>query len=80
MVLILALTVGVLGGYGACMSAKNKLQDSLDKYTQANETERKNIEVMQQQIGVLQNKVHQQRRAMGGVNASRDNQAMVSKQ
>jgi chromosome segregation ATPase len=57
-----------------------KLHDEADRYTQYVELERRNIKVMEEQIALMQQKSLHQRKTMGGVNAARDNQAMVQKQ
>jgi chromosome segregation ATPase len=51
-----------------------------DKYANAIDFERKNISVMEEQVAILKQKVLHQRRAMGGVNASKDNHFMIQKQ
>ena len=57
-----------------------KLHDLGDKYANAIDFERKNISVMEEQVAILKQKVLHQRRAMGGVNASKDNHYMIQKQ
>jgi hypothetical protein len=57
-----------------------KLHDLGDKYANAIDFERKNISVMEEQVAILKQKVLHQRRAMGGVNASKDNHFMIQKQ
>jgi hypothetical protein len=56
------------------------LNDQGEKYLQSIEMEKKNIETMEEQIQIMKQKVLQQRRAMGGVNASRENYLMIQKQ
>jgi hypothetical protein len=56
------------------------LNEQGEKYLQAIDMEKKNIEIMEEQIGVMKQKVLQQRKAMGGVNASRENYMMIQKQ
>jgi hypothetical protein len=56
------------------------LNDQGEKYLQSIELEKKNIETMEEQIQVMKQKVLQQRKAMGGVNASRENYLMIQKQ
>jgi len=58
----------------------SRLQDEMDHYTTSNATEKKTCEVLKQQLNILKSKVQQQRKVMGGVNASRDNHNMVNKQ
>jgi len=57
-----------------------KMHDLGDKYANAIDFERKNISVMEEQVAILKQKVLHQRRAMGGVNASKDNHYMIQKQ
>jgi tetratricopeptide (TPR) repeat protein len=56
------------------------LNDQGDKYLQAIEVERKNNEILAEQIQIMRNKVFQQRKNMGGVNAPRENFLMIQKQ
>ena len=65
---------------GPGVVSQGKLQDQLDKYAQANTSEKRVIQVMETQIQTLKSKVAQQRKVMGGVNAARDNQNMINKQ
>lgn len=58
----------------------NKLQDQGDKLATSIEIERKNITTMEEQIQIMKQKAAQQRKAMGGVNASKDNYMMIQKQ
>jgi coiled-coil domain-containing protein 63/114 len=57
-----------------------KLHDTGDKYANHIDFERKNIETMEEQIAIMKQKLLHQRRAMGGVNASKDNYYMIQKQ
>ena len=57
-----------------------QLHDAGDKYANAIEFERKNIMTMEEQIQVMRQKVLHQRRAMGGINASKENHQMIQKQ
>uniref|UniRef100_A0A7S1XXH8 ODAD1 central coiled coil region domain-containing protein n=1 Tax=Phaeomonas parva TaxID=124430 RepID=A0A7S1XXH8_9STRA len=57
-----------------------RLQDEADAYTEANEKEKRNIMVLREQITHMRQEILRQRKAMGGVNAARENQAMVQKQ
>lgn len=60
--------------------AIHRLHEQGDKYANAIEFERKSIDVMEDQINIMKQKVLNQRRAMGGVNASKDNFYMIQKQ
>ncbi len=57
-----------------------KLHDAGDKYANSIDHERKNIEIMEEQVAIMKQKLLHQRRAMGGVNASKDNHFMINKQ
>jgi coiled-coil domain-containing protein 63/114 len=57
-----------------------KLQDAGDRYANSIDFERKNIQTMEEQILIMKQKVLSQRKAMGGVNASKDNHFMIQKQ
>lgn len=57
-----------------------KVHEEGDRYATGIEFEKKNIEIMEEQIQVMRQKVLHQRRAMGGVNASKDNNTMILKQ
>jgi chromosome segregation ATPase len=56
------------------------LTDQGDKYATSIEFERANIQTMEEQIQIMRAKTLQQRRAMGGVNASKENHFMIQKQ
>jgi len=56
------------------------LSEQGDKFMQAIEVERKNNEILAEQIQIMRNKVFQQRKNMGGVNAPRENFVMIQKQ
>lgn len=56
------------------------LTDQGDKYASSIDFEKKNIDTMEEQIHIMRQKILQQRRAMGGVNASKDNHFMIQKQ
>jgi len=56
------------------------LTEQGDKYATSIEMERKNLALMEEQIGVMRYKILNQRRAMGGVNASKENHYMIEKQ
>lgn len=60
--------------------AMHRMHDQGDKYANAIEYERRNIEVMEDQINIMKQKCQHQRRTMGGVNASKDNFYMIQKQ
>ena len=57
-----------------------RLHDECDKYISYVDMEKRNIKVMEEQITMMRQKVLHQRKVMGGVNAARDNQAMIQKQ
>lgn len=57
-----------------------KMQDAGDRYANSIDFERKNIQTMEEQIQIMKQKVLAQRKAMGGVNASKDNHHMIQKQ
>ena len=57
-----------------------KMHDQGDRYANAIEFEKRNIETMEEQIAIMKQKALHQRRAMGGVNASKDNYHMIQKQ
>ena len=54
-----------------------RLHDNGDKYANAIDFERNNIDTMEEQIAIMKQKLLHQRRAMGGVNASKDNHYMI---
>ena len=56
------------------------LTEQGDKYASSIEMERKNIGLMEEQIAIMRGKILNQRRAMGGVNASKENHYMIEKQ
>ena len=56
------------------------LTDQGDKYASSIEFERSNVQTMEEQIQIMRSKSLQQRRAMGGVNASKENHFMIQKQ
>jgi coiled-coil domain-containing protein 63/114 len=58
----------------------NKLQDQGDKMSNAIDYERRNIQTMEEQIHIMKQKILQQRKSMGGVNASKENHHMIQKQ
>jgi len=56
------------------------LTDQGDKYATSIEFERSNIQTMEEQLQIMRTKTLQQRRSMGGINASKDNHNMIQKQ
>lgn len=56
------------------------LTEQGDKYATNIEIERKNITLMEEQVVIMRGKILNQRRAMGGVNASKENFYMIEKQ
>jgi predicted nucleic acid-binding Zn-ribbon protein len=56
------------------------LHDMGDTYTQKIEVENRNVRALDEQIQLLKQKILYQRKHMGGVNASRENQQMIQKQ
>ena len=65
---------------GIQLDSLQYLQDQGDKYANYIEFEKRNIETMEEQIQILRQKVLQQRKAMGGINASKENFQMIQKQ
>jgi len=57
-----------------------KLQDQGDTYTRKIEAEKRRIEELDKSIKKLQGNILQQRKDMGGINASRENNQQVQKQ
>ena len=57
-----------------------KLQDDADLYTRKIELERRRIAELDRQSGIMQAKILEQRKQLGGVNAARENNAQVAKQ
>lgn len=58
----------------------NKIQDSGDRLANSVDFEKRNIQTMEEQIHIMKQKVLQQRKSMGGVNASKENFHMIQKQ
>lgn len=58
----------------------SRLQDQADMYSRKIENEKRRIDEMDKQIEKIQENILQQRREMGGVNASRDNNKAIQKQ
>ena len=57
-----------------------KLQDEADLYTRKIELERRRIAELDRQSGIMQAKILEQRKQLGGVNAARENNSQVAKQ
>lgn len=57
-----------------------RLQDQGDAYTRKIELERRRIAELEKQISVVQSKVNAQRKKMGGVNVSKQNNQVLAKQ
>ena len=68
------------GAASATATSLSKLHDDGDKYAQQIEAEKRGSAVLVEQIALMRSKVLHQRKVMGGVNAARENQAMVQKQ
>jgi DNA repair exonuclease SbcCD ATPase subunit len=68
------------GSAASQMESIQSLQDQGDKYANAIDFERRNIETMEEQIHIMRQKASHQRKAMGGVNASKENFFMIQKQ
>jgi hypothetical protein len=62
------------------MEGMQKLQDKGDTYANSIDFERKNIQTMEEQIHIMKQKIQSQRKAMGGINASKENYFMIQKQ
>jgi coiled-coil domain-containing protein 63/114 len=56
------------------------LNEQGDKYANQIEFERKNLLILDEQLAIMKEKELQQRKSMGGVNASRENYNMIQKQ
>ena len=62
-------------------SEKNaRLHEEAEKFQRLLHDEAKRIEYLDEQISLIKQRTIQQRKTMGGVNAARENQAMVQKQ
>jgi len=57
-----------------------RLQEESEKFARQMSDEQKRIEYLDEQISMIKQRTIQQRKTMGGVNAARENQAMVQKQ
>ncbi|KAH8073772.1 hypothetical protein JL720_10843 [Aureococcus anophagefferens] len=57
-----------------------RLQEESEKFARLMSDEQKRIEYLDEQISTIKMRTIQQRKTMGGVNAARENQAMVQKQ
>ena len=60
--------------------AINRIHTEMDRYSSRIEIEKNQIARMEEEIENLSNKIWQQRKLMGGVNAARENQRMTEKQ
>merc|ERR1711916_159564 len=69
-----------MGNAAAQMETIQYLQDQGDHYANAIDFERRNIETMDEQIHIMRQKIMHQRKAMGGVNATKENFFMIQKQ
>ena len=58
----------------------HKMHDQVEKYSNAIERELKSIELIDDQISLMKHRCQNQRRTMGGVNASKNNMFMIHKQ
>jgi len=58
----------------------SKLQDQGDRMATSVDFEKRNIQTLEEQIHIMKQKVLQQRKSMGGVNASKENHHMIQKQ
>lgn len=58
----------------------SKLQDQGDRMATSVDFEKRNIQTLEEQIHIMKQKVLQQRKSMGGVNASKENYHMIQKQ
>ncbi|KAG9407158.1 Coiled-coil domain-containing protein 63 [Aphanomyces cochlioides] len=58
----------------------NRMQDQIDTFVKKIAAEAKHSETLAQQITIMKHKVLHQKKHMGGVNASKENQHMVNKQ
>ena len=57
-----------------------RLRQEIDQYSELMEQERRTIDVTSEQIALMKQKILHTRKTMGGVNAARENQAMIQKQ
>eukprot|EP00232_Nephroselmis_pyriformis_P003386 CAMPEP_0182912456 /NCGR_PEP_ID=MMETSP0034_2-20130328/37522_1 /TAXON_ID=156128 /ORGANISM="Nephroselmis pyriformis, Strain CCMP717" /LENGTH=532 /DNA_ID=CAMNT_0025049131 /DNA_START=62 /DNA_END=1660 /DNA_ORIENTATION=- len=57
-----------------------KLQDQADMFTRKIETEKRRVQELDKQISLYQQKIMEQRKKMGGVNAARENNQQINKQ
>eukprot|EP00227_Mantoniella_beaufortii_P009215 CAMPEP_0197589222 /NCGR_PEP_ID=MMETSP1326-20131121/10235_1 /TAXON_ID=1155430 /ORGANISM="Genus nov. species nov., Strain RCC2288" /LENGTH=518 /DNA_ID=CAMNT_0043154135 /DNA_START=127 /DNA_END=1683 /DNA_ORIENTATION=- len=57
-----------------------KLQDQADMFTRKIELEKRRVAELDKQIAVMQAKIMEQRKKMGGVNAARENNQQIQKQ
>ncbi|KAK3256578.1 hypothetical protein CYMTET_34289, partial [Cymbomonas tetramitiformis] len=57
-----------------------KLQDQADMYTRKIELEKRRVSELDKQIAMMNQKIMEQRKKMGGVNAARENSQQIQKQ
>jgi chromosome segregation ATPase len=57
-----------------------KLQDEIERYKEQIDSEKRTLQVTSEQISLMKQKILHTRKNMGGVNAARENQAMIQKQ
>jgi len=57
-----------------------KLRDEIEEYSELVAAEKRTMKVTTEQITLMKQKIQHTRKSMGGVNAARENQAMIQKQ
>jgi chromosome segregation ATPase len=57
-----------------------KLRDEIERYNDVIAQEKRTMQVTSEQVGLMKQKILHTRKNMGGVNAARENQAMIQKQ
>lgn len=57
-----------------------KLRDEIEQYTELVAQEKRTMTVTTEQVALMKQKILHTRKTMGGVNAARENQAMIQKQ
>lgn len=62
------------------MAESGRMNEELDKFQRQVSDEARNVQYLDEQIATAKSKAVVQRKQMGGVNAARENQAMVHKQ
>jgi len=68
-------------GHGYATSVQiSKLQDQADLYTRKIETEKRRVADLDKQIAEMNQRIMEQRRQMGGVNAARENNQQTQRQ